>query len=280
MKILSLLTFALLSTVAAARAACPPECVAGGGPAATDCFLAWSGNPKTTCIDGTSCDADGLADGACTFALGACINVPGLPSCTPGTLAGTPIVTPSADPLAPQLVGALAALDPASQTCTTMALRLPLKLGLVLKPAKSKLTVTSSSGGKKDKDKVRLVCQPSTTSPSLATDVQPILTQRCAIPACHVGSSPGGGQNLEVGQSYSQSVNVRSIGSRKLLRVKPGNVKASFMARKILGIGIPQGIGGSIMPQGCPGLPPSGGCLSDEDKFTILYWIKNGALNN
>src|SRR6185436_1248940 len=111
--------------------------------------------------------------------------------------------------------------------------------------------------------KVRLVCQRNTTPPSLANDVQPILTQRCAIPACHIGSSPGGGQNLEAGQAYSQSVNVRSIGARKLFRVKPGNVKASFMSRKILGVGIPPGIGGSIMPQGCPGLPPSGGCLTD-----------------
>ena len=280
MKIVSMLGFVLLCAVTA-RAACPPDCVAGGGPPPTDCFLAWSETPKTTCIDGTACDVDGVADGACTFGLQACINVAGLPSCTPGTLDGTPNVTPSADPLAPQMVGALAALDPAAPGCTAMALRLPLKVALAgIKPGKSRMTVVTSSGGRRDKDKVRLVCQRNTTAPSLANEVQPILTQRCAIPACHLGSSPSGGQNLEAGQSYGQSVNVRAIGARTLMRVKPGNVRASFMARKILGVGIPPGIGGSIMPQGCPGLPPSGGCLTVEETFTILLWIANGAPNN
>ena len=280
MKIGSLLGFGLLFA-AAVYADCPPDCVPGGGPAPTDCFLAWSASQKATCIDGTECDMDGVADGTCTFGLQACINVPGLASCTPGTLDGTPIVTPSADPLASQLVTALAALDPAVTGCTAMALRLPLKVSLAgIKPGKSRMTVTASSGGKRDKDKVRLVCQKNTTAPSLANQVQPIFTQRCAIPACHVGSSASGGQNLEAGQAYTQSVNVRSIGARRLMRVKPGSVKASFMARKILGVGIPAGVGGSIMPQGCPGLPPSGGCLTEDEIFTILLWIANGAPNN
>jgi hypothetical protein len=280
MKIASFLGFVLLSAVAA-RADCPPDCVAGGGPPATDCFLAWSASQKATCVDGTECDVDGVADGACTFGLQACVNVSGLPSCTPGTLDGTPIVSPSRDPLAAQLVTAVAALDPAVEGCTSMALRLPLKVSLAgIKPGKSRMTVAASSGGKHDKDKVRLVCQKNLTAPSLANQVQPILTQRCAIPACHMGSSPSGGQNLEAGQSYAQSVNVRSIGSRTLRRVKPFNVKASFMARKILGVGIPPGIGGSIMPQGCPGLPPTGGCLTEEETFTILLWIADGAPNN
>jgi hypothetical protein len=280
MKVVSLLGFVLLFAVVA-HADCPPDCVAGGGPAPTDCFLAWSTSQKATCIDGTECDMDGVADGACTFGLQACINVSGLPSCTPATLDGPPVVTPSADPLAPQLVTALAAVDPATQGCTAMALRLPLKISLAgIKPGKSRMTVVASSGGKRDKDKVRLVCQRNTTAPSLATQVQPIFTQRCAIPACHVGSSPSGGQNLEAGQSYAQSVNVPSIGARMLRRVKPGKVKASFMARKILGVGIPASTGGSIMPQGCPGLPPSGGCLTEEETFTILLWIANGAPNN
>jgi hypothetical protein len=280
MRVVSLLGFGLLFAVAA-YADCPPDCVAGGGPAPTDCFLAWSASQKATCIDGTECDLDGVADGACTFGLQACINVPGLPSCTPGTLDGTPIVTPSADPLAPTLVTALAALDPAAQGCTTMALRLPLKVSLAdIKPGKSRMTVVASSGGKRDKDKVRLVCMKNTTAPSLTNQVQPILTQRCAIPACHTASTLSGGENLEAGQTYAQSVNVRSIAARKLFRVKPGSVKGSFMARKILGVGIAPGIGGSIMPQGCPGLPPSGGCLTEDETFTILLWIANGAPDN
>jgi hypothetical protein len=273
------LLFVLLSAIAV-RADCPPDCVAGGGPAATDCFLAWSASPKATCVDGTECDADGLADGTCTFALQACINVPGLGSCAPGTLDAAPSVTPSSDPAASDLLTALAALDPAAQACTPMALHVPLKVALAgIKPGKSRMTVTATSGGKRDKDKVKLVCQKNPTAPTLSGQVQPIFTQRCAIPACHVGSSPSGGQNLEAGQAYSQSVNVRSVGA-KLMRVKPGKIKASFMARKIMGVGIPPGIGGSVMPQGCPGLPPSGGCLTEAETFTILLWIANGAPNN
>jgi hypothetical protein len=34
------------------------------------------------------------------------------------------------------------------------------------------------------------------------------------------------------------------------------------------------------MPQGCPNLPPAGGCLTDAQIFTILSWIANGAPDN
>src|SRR5262245_20812114 len=57
---------------------------AGGGIA--DCLVAWrvaAGGPATQgivarCQDGDpSCDGDGLADGACTFAVGLCLDVDG-----------------------------------------------------------------------------------------------------------------------------------------------------------------------------------------------------------
>jgi hypothetical protein len=34
------------------------------------------------------------------------------------------------------------------------------------------------------------------------------------------------------------------------------------------------------MPQGCPGFPPLGGCLTREEIFTIVAWIAEGAPNN
>src|SRR5262245_47895331 len=95
----ALLLIALV--VPSASADCPGDCVAGGGPAATDCFVAFSGIPGTTvsCTDGDpTCDTDGKADGACTLALQACINVAGLPGCTPGSLTAPPSVKPSKDP--------------------------------------------------------------------------------------------------------------------------------------------------------------------------------------
>ena len=84
----------------AARADCPPDCVGGGGPSATDCFVAWSGLPgmSETCADGEACDLDGKVDGICMLGLQGCINVPGLGACTPAGLSGPPTVTPSKTP--------------------------------------------------------------------------------------------------------------------------------------------------------------------------------------
>src|SRR5205814_6935552 len=143
---------------------------------------------------------------------------------------------------------------------------------------------TAASGGKRDKDTLKLTCLPSTVAPSFANAVQPIFTAKCAYAGgCHDsgfraganGSRPG--QVLEPGVAYGDTVNVQSSESPKFLRVKPGSIKSSFMARKILGQGIvPQPIGGARMPLGCPGGPlPSGGCLDQDELFTLLYWIAN-----
>src|SRR5712691_126227 len=100
-----------------ARAQCPSVCFSGGGPARTDCVIEWGGLSLPTmtasCVDGTGCDQDGVADGTCTFPLLACINVTGRADCTPGTLAGPPTVKPAKAPAAQALARALAALDPA-----------------------------------------------------------------------------------------------------------------------------------------------------------------------
>src|SRR5215468_195509 len=142
----------LLAVGGAVRADCPPDCVGGGGPAATDCFVAFGGitAASTTCVDGDPCDLDGKADGVCTFGVQACINVPGLPSCTPGTLSGPPSVKPASSPAAQALASALAALDPTTQSCTPAGVvTVPLKVGVgPMKPAVAKLSVTASSGGK------------------------------------------------------------------------------------------------------------------------------------
>jgi hypothetical protein len=59
----------------------------------------------------------------------------------------------------------------------------------------------------------------------------------------------------------------------------PGSIAKSFMARKILGRGLKPS-NGSMMPQGCPGVPPAGGCLTPAEEYTILAWIQSGAPNN
>ena len=279
------LAFAVVASMA--RVAMPAECPApslpGGGPAATDCFVQWGGVPSLTgsCVDGTACDADGKADGVCTFPLQAFVNV-AAGTCT-GPLTAAPTVKPTKDAPGQALEAALAALDPAVPGCTTPGLAVPLRISLAgIKPGTARLRVTATAAGKRDVDKVKLRCDPSPTPPSFANQVQPILTARCAYPGagCHDSTFRGGGQNLEAGAAYQESVGVRATQAPKLLRVKPSSLKASFMARKLLGAGIPPGIGGARMPLGCPGLPPVGGCLSDAELFTILSWIANGAPNN
>jgi hypothetical protein len=99
----------LLVLASAALADCPPDCVAGGGPAATDCFIEWSGVPgmSDACTDGQACDLDGKVDGTCTLGLQGCINVAGQGACVPAGLSGPPTVTPSSTPTAQALAGAL-----------------------------------------------------------------------------------------------------------------------------------------------------------------------------
>jgi len=283
----ALVLVVLLAGIALAH--CPgDDCIAGGGPAATDCFVAFTGIPSTTvsCIDGDpGCDTDRKIDGACTLGLEACVNVSGLPSCTPGTLSAPPTVKPAKDPAAQQLAAALQTL---AEGCTPPGLRIPLKVSLAgIKPGKSRLTVTVSSGGKRDRDKLKLTCLPSAAAPSLSAAVQPIFglsrtdsNGRCTYSGCHSGPSPGGALNLEPTRSYVETVGVKSNEVPRFLRVKPGSIKSSFLARKTLGVGIPPGTG-SRMPQGCPALiPPVTQCPTDAEIFTILSWIANGAPNN
>ncbi len=270
-----------------ALADCPPDCVPGGGPTATDCFVAYDGiaAATTSCVDGTACDTDGKANGVCRLGLRACINVAGLADCTASTLSGAPTVKPTTTPAARALAGALTALDPNASGCTPPGFTLPLKVSAAgIKKSVARLSISAVSGGKKDKDKLKLTCEPSPTAPTLSGDVQPILTAKCAIPACHSGPSPSNMQSLEPGQSYGSDVNVHAVNNTKLIRVVPGNVKKSYFAKKILGPTDRT----SLMPQGCPGLPPGckpddptfDCCLTDDEIATILYWIANGAPDN
>jgi hypothetical protein len=285
MRVVGVLVASLL-LASHAVADCPPACMPGGGPAATDCFVAWGGiaAPAATCMDGAPCDVDGVADGTCTFAVQACVNVAGMAGCAAGALAAPPTVK-GKDANAAVLRTALAALDPAAPGCMPATLSVPLKVSLAgLKPGKSKMTVTASSGGKRDRDRLRFVCQPDTTPRSLAADVQPIfglrvdgvLQGRCAYSGCHASANEGGSLSLAPGDAYASTVNVRATtpGFTKVMRVTPGSIRKSFLARKILGVSIGPT---SPMPQGCPTFRPAGDCLTPAEKLTILYWIANGA---
>lgn len=285
------IVFVLAASLAAAgvaRGTCPPDCVLGGGkPPTTDCLVQWNGitDVNQSCVDGDACDTDGKVDGVCTLALAPCVNVPST-GCTPAPLTSAtvkPTTLPAEAALQTTLTSLVGVTDQSCAASTGFAI--PLKGGTTLGPIKNgvaKFKVTAVAGGK-DVDKLKLSCAPGA---QLTRDVQPIFTARCAIPSCHSGPSPSGGHTLEAGKTWADNVNVKSLNPANGLRVKPGSIKGSFLARKILGIGIKDG--SSFMPQGCPGLPPTcpnnppncGGCLTPEEIVVILSWIQRGAPND
>lgn len=252
----------------AADASCSAPTLRGGGPAATDCIVTWGGilGLVAICPDGdSSCDLDGAADGTCTFGLQAFANVT---PCAPGPLL-TVSVKPTSSAVAQALAAALHTLE-AGTGCTTPGLAVPLRVSLAgIKPGTAKLSVSANAGGKPDRDKLRLTCLPSTTPPSFAA-VQAIFTGRCAIAGCHnaVSSQVSAGLDLHEGVAYANLIGVRATES-PLALVTVGNTKRSYLARKILGQGLPR-FSPTRMPTGSGPLP-------DEELFTILSWIKNGA---
>jgi hypothetical protein len=271
------LTLGSLLVARLAGAVCPPDCVGGGGPAATDCVIEWGGvtGAVTTCVDGTACDLDGKADGICTFPLQACFDVGG--TCGVSTMTSVKV--------APRNIAAGASLASAMETltpgqCTAPGFAIPVKPsnGITpIKPGVAKLKVTAVADGKKDPDKLSLNCAPAT--PSFANDVQPILTQRCTTAGCHNSSDRAELQVLDPGQAYANIVSRPSAEGGKLLVVAPGSIAKSFLARKITSKGL-KAANGTLMPQGCPLAPGTGGCLTDAEIYTILAWIQSGAPNN
>jgi hypothetical protein len=252
----------------AALAACPPDCVPGGGPAATDCFVAWSGIPQmaASCVDGTTCDVDGEADGVCTIGIQGCINVAGLQECTPSGLTASPAVKPGKSPIAQALSSGLGRLDPGASACSEPGLALPVKSSIGgIKKSVTRLTVSAASGGRKDRDRLVLTCEPSATPPSFA-QVQDVFTRRCATPTCHVGPAASQGLNLQDGRAYDALLNRPSTEKRNAVLVQPGSLKRSYLARKVLGKGIVL----ARMPVDVRPLDPA-------DVYTLLSWIQNGA---
>jgi hypothetical protein len=256
-----------------ARGQCPPGCAGGGGPASSDCYLAWANAPGKviSCTDGDgSCDVDGQLDGTCTFGLAACTNV------AVGACTATPLDAP---PSALQkgtggeaLVSALGQLPTATSGCTESGL---VKLAIApsqkkLKPAKLTLRTTAIAGGKKDKDTFRLVCSPG--RPSLATHVQPIFDATCIAAGCHSGQLPQSDLSLEAGQSATALRETALASFPKIPRVKPGSLKKSYLTRSLFGNGAVQ------MPDGCPNAPVEGVCLTPSQISVILAWIQAGAL--
>lgn len=110
-----------------------------------------------------------------------------------------------------------------------------------------------------------------TLSVSLATQVQPIFTAKCASAACHSGARPAQGLSLSsAATSFAALVNVSSTECAANKLVAPTLPDQSYLVWKLQGTG-PCFLG-SQMPKGQP--------LAAADIATVRSWILAGAPNN
>ncbi len=163
---------------------CAPELawafVLGGGIPTKDCRLAFGGVDATdgasqvVCIDGDACDADGVADGSCRFAVSLCVGV-AVPDCSPSELTSLDVHgLPLDPPPLPSVAG----------TCgATSQITLP-----VLDEA-GVTAVARDGRALKDVDYLNLCCVPGAS---------PILSVICAagvsleVAGCPAGALPSG----------------------------------------------------------------------------------------
>jgi hypothetical protein len=165
----------------------PTFFVPGGGPPRTDCLGEWrvtnaiggpdaKGRPaaRQTCKDGNPvCDADGTADGRCTFMVASCFSRVDarFPKCSLAAVSGWTLRGPvdPADPTVAALVGAVAALGPSMVDGVAVSFVPPLAVtnacgttvGVPV-AAGRRLVLRSRSAGPdgrpKDADVLRLAC--------------------------------------------------------------------------------------------------------------------------
>jgi len=105
-------------------------------------------------------------------------------------------------------------------------------------------------------------------NPSLAVDIQEIFVRNgCTTGQCHGISREGGLSLASASASFSNLVNVASVGNPNVVRVKPRDPANSYLVQKL------QGTAGTRMPQGL-------GALDNIDMTNITNWINADALNN
>lgn len=95
---------------------------------------------------------------------------------------------------------------------------------------------------------------------SFASDVQPIFTERCAIPTCHDATTATNQVDLS-DSAYDRIVD--GMGLFGMTLVTCGNPELSFLYRKV----------DESMPPVGARMPSTGGPLSDDQIDTIRYWI-------
>lgn len=129
-----------------------------------------------------------------------------------------------------------------------------IRLGLLL----AAFTICVSGCGTSDDDTGDggVVDTPTGSGVSFQNDVLPILTQRCAVPGCHVAGGPRG-IDLRTYESVLQ-------GGQRGAIVVAGNAAGSEIVNQIA----------------TGNMPPGGPPLEDAQVQLISDWIIDGAQNN
>jgi DNA-binding beta-propeller fold protein YncE len=121
-----------------------------------ECLVAWQVAGGTTCRDGDpACDADGVADGACTFATTLCVNVG---ECAGGNVGDLRIGGRAAAPLV-RVAADLAYPVRGRDVCTAAA---PVRVALggrARRAASVWARARDATSGRTDRDRLRLTCR-------------------------------------------------------------------------------------------------------------------------
>src|SRR5262245_58065887 len=149
-------------------------------------------------------------------------------------------------------------------------------------PTDTSTTTSTPIGSTTSTSTLRTATSTSTTSTSTTTstilagavsfavDVQPILTRKCALAACHGGAPPAQGLDLRTGASYAALVNVPSTECASTRLVVPGDPTTSYVVWKI------QNSGPCLFGKRMPVTS----ALPAANVRTIVGWIAQGARDN
>lgn len=281
----------------------------GGGGATSDCLLVFDApvndppaNPKRVrCTDGDPCDADGVVNGQCVFAVGVCANSTFDPERCTSTEVDEVTVAYAEDNGDPRFDPDFQALqiridsqvleNPADpDQCTTPTnVRVPVigpLPGDVCKRGKKQVKITTRfvQGTKivKDTDRLQLTCDPPVPcdpqvlfSGTFDRIQRQVFNRSCALSGCHDSQTQAGGMLLESGGAYSNIVDVGPINaaaaalSWRRVDAIDADAETSFLYRKVTG-DLPGAALGARMPFGRPKL--------DAYLIDILrLWIEAGA---
>src|SRR5262245_23526544 len=147
-----------------------------------------------------------------------------------------------------------------------------LVVPVVLVVLASLATVGCAGDGIVDSTPTALSCNDDPNfpfDPELSCIQEMVLTPRCAVTGCHVGSGQAGLTMVE-GLTYSEWVGVASTTDPNFMRVSPGVPDDSYVVMKLEG---DPRIGGARMPFGGPPLNP-------KKIAVIREWILRGAMDD